>query len=174
MIKQILKAIVIILGLYVLQTCLATVSFLPSVPDVVLVTVITCGILLKPNLSLAVGFFCGLLFDVNYGGAVGLYAFIYFSAAFVMTRINSAFYREALMVPTLLFATSTIIKETIIFVMTFLFRGRFEFMSFWQMIIVPKMIVNTLIGFFLYRSVLMFVKSYEKRQEEKEKEKKIV
>lgn len=169
MIKNSLKIFFIVFALFIIQTVILNGHLLPSVPDILLVTIISCGLLCYPNLSLGIGFFGGLLFDLNYGDVIGLYAFLYFTVAFIMTKIAGAFVRESIIIPSLVIALVSVVFEMIVFVLTFLFRGRFDVGAYWDIIIAPKLVLNIIFGSIIYRLVLIIVKGYEARLEEKEK-----
>ena len=98
-----------------------------------------------------VGFFCGLLIDIFYGSMIGFYALIYMYIGFGNGFLYKIFFDEDVKVPMVLVAGSDIAYGVLVYGLQFMLRGRLDFFSYLQHIILPEMVYTVLLTAVLYR-----------------------
>ena len=98
-----------------------------------------------------VGFFCGLLIDIFYGSMIGFYALIYMDIGFGNGFLYKIFFDEDVKVPMVLVAGSDIAYGVLVYGLQFMLRGRLDFFSYLQHIILPEMVYTVLLTAVLYR-----------------------
>jgi rod shape-determining protein MreD len=114
---------------------------------------------------MVVGFICGLLMDIFYGSVLGFYALIYLYIGAANGVFHSIFYQDDIKLPLALIMASDFVYSFVCYVLTFLLRGRFNFMYYLKNIIVPEMIYTIFVTIFIYPAILAvnnFVQDREK------------
>lgn len=143
---------VLILLTFILQgTVFHALSIASITPNVLLILTVSFGFMRGKREGLFIGFFCGLLVDIFYGNMIGFYALLYMYIGFLNGFMYKVFYDEDVKVPMLLVAVSDIAYGVIVYGLKFMLRGRLDFFSYLNHIILPEMVYTVLVTLILYR-----------------------
>ena len=122
--RKLILAVLILLAFVLQGTVFQTLSIASIVPNLLLILTVSFGFMRGKKEGMFVGFFCGLLIDIFYGSMIGFYALIYMYIGFG----NGFLYK-----------------------LQFMLRGRLDFFSYLQHIILPEMVYTVLLTAVLYR-----------------------
>ena len=126
-------------------------SIASIVPNLLLILTVSFGFMRGKKEGMFVGFFCGLLIDIFYGSMIGFYALIYMYIGFCNGFLYKIFFDEDVKVPMVLVAGSDIAYGVLVYGLQFMLRGRLDFFSYLQHIILPEMVYTVLLTAVLYR-----------------------
>ena len=150
--KRIIFNILMIILAFTVQNCIfPLLPFLSASPNLLLILTVSFGFMRGKKEGLFVGFFCGLLIDIFYGNMIGFYALIYMYIGFGNGFLYKIFFDEDVKVPMVLVAVSDIAYGVIVYGLQFMMRGRLDFLSYLQHIILPEMVYTVLLTAVLYR-----------------------
>ena len=150
-IRRIIIDIIIIIITFILQASIfdnlkiATIS-----PNLMIFLTSAYGFMRGKREGLLVGLFSGLLLDVFYGSALGFYALLFMCIGYANGYFNKIFYKEDVLLPVGLIAASDFVYSFIVYLILFLFRGRFNFLYYLIHIILPEIIYTVFVAVFLY------------------------
>ena len=141
-----------ILACFILQSTVFQAFAIGSiVPNLLLILTVSFGFMRGKKEGMFVGFFCGLLIDIFYGSMIGFYALIYMYIGFCNGFLYKIFFDEDVKVPMVLVAGSDIAYGVLVYGLQFMLRGRLDFFSYLQHIILPEMVYTVLLTAVLYR-----------------------
>ena len=141
-----------IIACFLLQcTVFKALSIASISPNLLIVVVASFGFMRGKKEGMFVGFFCGLLIDIFYGSMIGFYALIYMYIGFCNGFLYKIFFDEDVKVPMVLVAGSDIAYGVLVYGLQFMLRGRLDFFSYLQHIILPEMVYTVLLTAVLYR-----------------------
>lgn len=141
-----------IIACFLLQcTVFKALSIASISPNLLIVVVASFGFMRGKKEGMFVGFFCGLLIDIFYGSMIGFYALIYMYIGFGNGFLYKIFFDEDVKVPMVLVAGSDIAYGVLVYGLQFMLRGRLDFFSYLQHIILPEMVYTVLLTAVLYR-----------------------
>lgn len=149
--RKLILAVLILLAFVLQGTVFQTLSIASIVPNLLLILTVSFGFMRGKKEGLFVGFFCGLLIDIFYGNMIGFYALIYMYIGFGNGFLYKIFFDEDVKVPMVLVAVSDIAYGVIVYGLQFMMRGRLDFLSYLQHIILPEMVYTVLFTAVLYR-----------------------
>ena len=149
--RKIVLAITIIAGFLLQCTVFKALSIASISPNLLIVVVASFGFMRGKKEGMFVGFFCGLLIDIFYGSMIGFYALIYMYIGFGNGFLYKIFFDEDVKVPMVLVAGSDIAYGVLVYGLQFMLRGRLDFFSYLQHIILPEMVYTVLLTAVLYR-----------------------
>ena len=125
--RKLILAVLILLAFVLQGTVFQTLSIASSVPNLL------------------------LILTVSYGNMIGFYALIYMYIGFGNGFLYKIFFDEDVKVPMVLVAVSDIAYGVIVYGLQFMMRGRLDFLSYLQHIILPEMVYTVLLTAVLYR-----------------------
>ncbi|PKM50254.1 MAG: rod shape-determining protein MreD [Firmicutes bacterium HGW-Firmicutes-7] len=140
--------------------------------NLLIITVVSFSLMRGKLEGAIIGFFIGLMQDVFFGNVIGFYALLYMYFGFFSGYLNKALYRDNLLIPILAITGSDLILNLLIYIMTYLFRGRIDFAYYFMNIILPELVYTTLVSVFVYKFYLFVnekLDGVEKRRENKDK-----
>lgn len=152
MIRRKLLSILVILFAFLLQTTVfRSLELADVVPNLLLVVTVSYAFLRGRTSGIITGFFCGLLLDMMYGSVIGLYAFIFMTVGFIIGFCPRIYFRENLLLPTILIAISDLLYGVFYYITEFLMRGRLHFGFFFIHRILPEMVYTVIVGIVFFR-----------------------
>ena len=137
--RKLILAVLILLAFVLQGTVFQTLSIASIVPNLLLILTVSFGFMRGKKEGMFVGFFCGLLIDI--------YMYIGFGNGF----LYKIFFDEDVKVPMVLVAGSDIAYGVLVYGLQFMLRGRLDFFSYLQHIILPEMVYTVLLTAVLYR-----------------------
>lgn len=127
-------------------------------PNLLVIVAISAA-LLRTDLNAAfIGLACGLTMDVLIGKALGWYGIILFLVCFFIGMINSKLYKDNPLIPVFFVFTSSIVVETLYYMVYYFLKGYDEFLFAFTNLIVPESIYNALLAFPIYKFVFYLCK----------------
>lgn len=167
MIKKKLLSILVILFAFLLQTTVFRVIELADVvPNLLLVATVSYAYLRGRTSGIITGFFCGLMLDMMYGSVIGLYAFIFMTVGFIIGFCPKIYFRENLLLPTILIAVSDLLYGIFYYITEFLMRGRLHFGFFFIHRILPEMVYTVIVGIIFFRILASLERLAKPRRKE--------
>ena len=166
-----LRKIVLILMIaicFVLQTAVfPAIAVANIIPNLMIILVSSFGFMRGRKEGMIVGLFSGILVDIFCGSYIGAYALLYMYVGFINGCFKKHFYPEDIKLPLMLIAGSDITANLVIYIVLFLFRGRYELFYYFKAIILPELVYTMVISIFLYFVLLKInqkLEDYEKRR----------
>lgn len=168
MIKKKILSIFVIVFAFLLQTTVFRVFELADVvPNLLLVATVFYAYMRGRTSGIIAGFFCGLILDMMYGSVIGLYAFIFMTVGFIIGFCQKIYFRENLLLPTILIAISDLLYGIFYYITEFLMRGRLHFGFFFLHRILPEMVYTVIVGivfFYILVSLEKLVTTHRKEE----------
>ena len=149
--RKIVLFLLLLVCFIVQGTFLKVIAIGSISPNLILIFVVSFGFMRGKKEGMFVGFFCGLLIDIFYGSMIGFYALIYMYIGFGNGFLYKIFFDEDVKVPMVLVAGSDIAYGVLVYGLQFMLRGRLDFFSYLQHIILPEMVYTVLLTAVLYR-----------------------
>lgn len=165
---------IIIIGILVIISFLLQTSVFPfftlfgTVPNIILLLVVSIAVMNGSTSAMIVGFICGLLIDIMYGGVVGVYAFFYMFLGYINGYFHVLFFAEASFLPLILVFINDFIYNILIYLIFFLPQKKWNFLFYLKKNILPELIYTTVISLIMYQ---IFLKTYELTKRKKKKKK---
>lgn len=165
---------IIIIGILVIISFLLQTSVFPfftlfgTVPNIILLLVVSIAVMNGSTSAMIVGFICGLLIDIMYGGVVGVYAFFYMFLGYINGYFHVLFFAEASFLPLILVFINDFIYNILIYLIFFLPQKKWNFFFYLKKNILPELIYTTVISLIMYQ---IFLKTYELTKRKKKKKK---
>lgn len=141
---------VIVMLLFILQnTIFSTLSLNGVKPNLLLIITVFFGFAVSTNNGMLTGFFCGLLSDIFFGSYIGIYSFLFMLLGGFAGVLAKVFYQDDIIFPFVTIALADGLFGFVYYVLMFLLRGRFDFISYMNSIILPELLYTLIISFFL-------------------------
>lgn len=136
---------------FVLQgTVFKSISFGDTVPNVLLIFVVSFALMRGEVTGLILGFFSGLLIDIFTGSAIGLYTLLYMYIGYGNGMLHKIFYPHDVKLPMGMIVVSDLVYDFMVYVLLFLLRGRLEFGLYFTHIILPECVYTILVTILFY------------------------
>lgn len=162
------KVVVIILALicFVLQcTVLKAIPFTKVVPNLLVVVTSSFGFMRGKKEGLFVGLCSGILIDLIYSDVLGFYSLLFMYIGYLNGFFKNMFYDDDIKLPMILITLSDFIYGCIIYIFSFLLRGRLDCFFYLKTIIIPEVIYTVVVTLVFYR----LIRGINRRLEEEEK-----
>ncbi len=167
MLKKSLTALIIILISVFQTTLFQHLSINNTTPNLFIVTIVSLSALMGRKEGLVYAIFFGLIQDIQFGGVVGFYVLIYASIAYVAGYLYRNYYAESMVIPLILIGLSDLFYNLVIFIFTYLFRGRLDLGYYFGYIIAPEVTYTVFMGVIFYRIYIVyynFLRNYHKQK----------
>ena len=115
--------------------------------------------------GLLVGLISGMLIDLFYCEFFGFYTLLYMYIGYINGFFKNMFFDDDIKLPMLLITGSDFAYSCIIYVFSFLLRGRFDTMYYFINVIFPEVIYTVVVTLIFYR----IIRRINKKLEEDEK-----
>lgn len=174
-IKPILKTIlaygVLIYLYFILQTALFSRFSLAGVtPNILIILVSTIGFAKGANPGMTVGMICGIILDIYASGYFGMYALIFVVIGFLNGTFRQVFFGDDMKLPLLLIGSSDLVYGGMVYVFTYVARGKLDFPYYFMNLMMPEAVYTVLVALILYYPIIHldeWLKKSEKRREKK-------
>lgn len=157
-IKRTLITILFVIAFFSLQNTLVNYIKLGNIsPNICLILITTIAYCNGSVYGTVFGFIMGLLFDIFSGGFLGFYSILYVITGYLCGLLNKFFfdYNFELKIPSLMFLSSSLIHNLLIYVCFFLLDGDLNFLYYFKKIVIPEIIYTFIAGVFIYRILYM-------------------
>ena len=158
-IKGIIKYILVVLAIVIVGFLLQTTVFphmeLGGVtPNIMVIIITSYGLMRGRKQGMIIGFCSGLLLDFFSGTTFGLYAILYLYLGFLCGLFKKIFFGDDIKLPLALIGLSDLIYGIAVFVVLFLFRGRYDFLFYLTNLILPEVTYTILVAIPIYYVIL--------------------
>lgn len=164
--KIIIIAILVIIGFLLQTSVFPFFTLFGTVPNIILLLVISIAVINGSISAMIVGFICGLLIDIMYGGPLGVYAFFYMCLGYINGYFHVLFFAETSLLPLILVFVNDFIYHILTYIIFFLPQKKWNFLFYLKKIILPELIYTTIISLIMYQ---IFLKIYELTKRKKKK-----
>lgn len=172
MFRIIAVALIIIFNIVLQSTFVQEIAIGGITMNLLMITVVSFALIRGKIEGAVIGFLIGLMQDVFFGNVIGFYALLYMYIGFFGGFINRALYKDNIMIPLLVISGADLIFNLVIYIITYLFRGRTDFLYYFGNIILPELVYTTFISIFIYKLYLFIndkLNAIEKNKEDKDK-----
>ena len=150
-IKGIIKYILVVLAIVIVGFLLQTTVFphmeLAGVtPNIMVIIITSYGLMRGRKQGMIIGFCSGLILDFFSGTTFGLYAILYL--------FKKIFFGDDIKLPLAVIGLSDLIYGIAVFVVLFLFRGRYDFLFYLTNLILPEVTYTILVAIPIYYVIL--------------------
>ncbi len=144
--------VIILLTVITLQTTLFhALSINNTTPNLFIITIVSISALMGRQDGLIYAIVFGLVQDIQFGVAIGFYVLIYAVIAYVSGYLYRNYYTENIIIPLSVMGLSDFFYNVLIFIFTYLFRGRLDIGYYLAYIVAPEVTYTIFVGVFLYR-----------------------
>ena len=144
----------LILVFFLLQTGVFSYLRLGGIaPNLLVICTASIGMIRGKTEGCLVGFFSGILYDAIYASYFGLYALILCLIGYIAGYVNRIFYEEDMTLPLVVIGAADAFYGIVVYLLTFLTRGRMDFLFYFLHIILPEMIYTLILAVLLYRLI---------------------
>ncbi len=173
--KPVLKSMLayglLIFVYYILQTAFFPRFSLAGVsPNIMVILVSTIGFAKGGNQGMTVGMICGIILDIFSSGFFGMYALIFVVIGFLNGSFRQIFFGDDMKLPLLLIGSSDLIYGGMVYIFTYISRGRLDFPFYFMNLMMPEMVYTILVSLILYFPIIQldeWLRRSEKRSEKK-------
>ena len=156
---------------YILQTAFFPRFSLAGVsPNIMVILVSTIGFAKGGNQGMTVGMVCGIILDIFSSGFFGMYALIFVVIGFLNGSFRQIFFGDDMKLPLLLIGSSVLIYGGMVYLFTYISRGRLDFPFYFMNLMMPEMVYTILVSLILYFPIIQldeWLKRSKKRGEKK-------
>ncbi len=146
-----ITARVSIINFLMQSTVLHYIEIRGVIPNTTIILVVSYALLRGSTEGAIVGFFTGLLQDIFFGTSIGYFTLFNIITGYLFGRGNHDFYRENYILPMMLCAVAVFLYETIIYIISFLFRGQLNFIYILSNTLLPETVYSCIFTIPLYR-----------------------
>ena len=170
MLRKLIVALFIIICFVLQCSVFDSLSFAGIIPNLMIILTSSFGFMRGEKEGLVIGFFSGLLNDIFFGSFLGFYALLLMYIGYINGKFSRIFYPEDIKLPLVLIILSDLSYGIICYVLTFMLRGRLQFVYYFTHIILPETLYTIVVTLLLYPAVLKVnqkLEAYEKRRAQK-------
>lgn len=162
------KAVVMVMILicFILQcTVLKAVPFTKVVPNLLVVLTSSFGFMRGKKEGLFVGLCSGILIDLFYSDILGFYSLLFMYIGYLNGFFKNMFYDDDIKLPMILITLSDFVYGCMIYIFSFLLRGRLDWFFYLKNVILPEVIYTVVVTLAFYR----LIRRINSKLEEEEK-----
>ncbi|WZL83161.1 rod shape-determining protein MreD [Vallitaleaceae bacterium 9-2] len=156
MIKKISTGLIIIFIIILQTTLFQQLSINNTTPNLFIITIVSISALMGRKDGLLYAILFGVVQDIQFGGVVGFYVLVYAIIAYVSGYLYRNYYAESMMIPLIVIGLSDLFYNLVIFIFTYLLRGRLELGYYFGFIIAPEVTYTVFIGVLFYRLYIIY------------------
>ena len=164
MLTVIVSTFFVIICFLLQSTVFHSLSMGGIIPNLMIILTASYGFMRGRKSGILIGFFAGLLMDIFFSDVLGFYALLYMYIGYLNGVFKKMFYPEDIKLPLALIVGSDFLYNILIYLLTFLLKGRFQFIYYFFNIIIPEMVYTIIVTCVLY-PLLLFTESLLERNE---------
>lgn len=136
---------------FLLQTTLLSQFKLGgTVPNLMVAVLAATGFLLGNRSGMWFGFAYGILTDIFFGKIIGIYAVLYMMVGYSNGVFEKVLFQRDIKMPLMLIAATDFVYSNVVFVIFFLLNGKFNYLYYFEGIILPELIYTTVFACIIY------------------------
>ena len=164
MLTVVVSAFFVIICFLLQSTVFHSLSLGGIIPNLMIILTASYGFMRGRKSGLLIGFFSGLLIDIFFSDILGFYALLYMYIGYLNGVFKKMFYPEDIKLPIALIVGSDFLYNILIYLLTFLLNGRFQFLYYFFNIMIPEMVYTRIVTCIFY-PLLLFSESLLERNE---------
>lgn len=149
--RILIMGVVLFFNIIFQSTLMETISINNIAPNLLVISTVSFALLRGKYEGGVIGFICGLLQDIFFGKVLGFYALIYMYIGFFSGYLYRSFYRDSILIPTVVILAGDLVYSFYVYIFSFLFRGKLNFLYYFGNIIMPELVYTTLIAVLIYK-----------------------
>ena len=166
MLTVIVSAFFVIICFLLQSTVFHSLSLGGIIPNLMIILTASYGFMRGRKSGLLIGFFSGLLMDIFFSDVLGFYALLYMYIGYLNGVYKKMFYPEDIKLPIALIVGSDFLYNILVYLLTFLLKGRFQFIYYFLNIIIPEMVYTIIVTCVLYPLLLLTESLLERNKKE--------
>ena len=131
------------------------------IPNLLIICTVSVGMIRGKKEGCLIGFFFGILMDALFAMYFGFYALTLSVIGYMSGYVQQIFYEEDMTLPIVMIGVGDLIYGAVIYLASFLTRGRMDFFFYFRKIILPEIIYTLILAVFLYRIISWINKKIE-------------
>lgn len=163
--RRFLIQVLIIIICFLLQTSVFRfLEFAGVIPNLLLIPTVSFGMMRGRKEGMLIGFLSGLLVDAMYGTLIGPYALLYMYLGYINGFFHRVYYMEDILLPMLMVGVNDLFFGIIVYIVTYLLRGRLDIGFYFLHVILPEMVYTMLLSLLIYKPLVkinLWLKSLE-------------
>lgn len=159
--KVLFYTICILLLLLLQSTLLDYIKIYNVKPNLLVVFVITIALLRGNVEGGTVGFFAGLALDMLFGKLLGFYTLLGLYLGIAVGSVNRRLYRENILVVVFFTFVSTVVYETLVYILSSFMNNNINLLFPMTRIILPEAVYNSLVSILIYAFVIKMNRRFE-------------
>lgn len=168
MVRLMVASIIVILNIVFQSTLMHQIAIGGITANLLMISVVSYA-LIRGKLEGAIfGLAIGLLQDIYFGNVIGFYGLIYMYFGFFSGYLNKTLFRDNLLIPVIIISLSELAFNLFIYIITYLFRGRTDFVFYFMNIILPGLIYTCVLSIFIYKLYLYINQKLDRLERKKE------
>ena len=158
---------IVLLNFILQSTWLGYFALFDTIPNTVLIIVVSYAMLRGDVEGAILGFCAGLLADIFFGRIIGVSALLLMFTGYFAGKPFKDFFKENYIAPIILVGLASLAYEFMFYVLNFLLLGRVDFLRYLGQIILPVTAYNLVVSVFIYRIIYGINRVLEAREEKK-------
>lgn len=163
--RKIITCIFIIAAFLLQSTIFGKLSFSGIRPNLLIALTASIGFMRGRKDGMGVGFICGLLVDILWGNMVGFYTLIYTVIGYINGSFQRMFYEDDIKLPLAMIGFSDLLYSMVVYICLFMLQGEFEFIWFFEHVMLPELVYTILVTLLLYQIILHINRRLEKEEQ---------
>lgn len=156
-----ITALILIFNLILQSTLFEYISIIGIKPNTAIIIVASIAFMRGEVEGGITGLVAGFLQDSFFGHFLGLNMFIYMIIGYFCGKFLSGFYKESVIIPTLIALVADFCYGFLFYTISILMRGYTNFEYFLSTIILPEMVYTAIVSIVVYRILLKINKWYD-------------
>lgn len=166
--KRKICIVLLVMLLYSLQgTFCKAISLGGISPNILIILPVCFGYFKGSNEGMFTGVVSGMMYDLYYADIYGFSILVFAVLGYIAGIFNGEYNEKRNIIPIILIAVGNFAYEFFVYVGGFLLHNRLDVLFFCNKIIIPSTIYTTLVGFMMFRLLLLCDKVFEHKVQRK-------
>ncbi len=173
MMKNALRALIILLVSVLSSTLFQSMAINNVSPNIIIITIVSISVLQGREEGMIFAVFFGLIQDILFFEVVGYHVIIYIIIVYFTGYLYRNFYAESVVVPLTAIGVSDLVYNIIVFLTTYMFRGSLNIFYYSYAVVLPELTYTVVVAVVLYRLYIVyshFINEYEKEKRKGDEE----
>lgn len=161
--RWLITCLILIVNLILQSTLFQYIGIMGIKPNTAIIIVASIAFMRGEIDGGITGLIAGFLQDSFFGMFLGLNMFIYMIIGYLCGKFLSGFYKESIIIPTLIALVADFCYGFLFYTISVLMRGYTNFLYFLSMIILPEMVYTAVVSIILYQLLFRINMWYDER-----------
>ena len=161
--RWLITCLILIVNLILQSTLFQYIGIMGIKPNTAIIIVASIAFMRGEIDGGITGLIAGFLQDSFFGMFLGLNMFIYMIIGYLCGKFLSGFYKESIIIPTLIALVADFCYGFLFYTISVLMRGYTNFLYFLSTIILPEMVYTAVVSIILYQLLFRINMWYDER-----------